>query len=483
MTELPIRIFFLGAVIPVFAGLCSCGSIAGSSSQESPPQVVALDPMLAGKALAKTTFRGTVVTAIHHPITTIRQGLAVLWHRPREVVAGNFPIDMEAQEALPETPGTPAFERMLSHKGIRNAEYGSLKWLVDGPQFFPELDRQIAAAKSSVNIQMYIFDNDDIAVRYADKLKKRSADVKVRVLFDDFGSASAHLSSPKTKPPAGFVPPPDMKRYLEDGSRVVVHRTLNPWLVADHTKLLVFDDRTAILGGMNIGREYYNEWHDLMVRVEGPVVARFANLFHKSWKKAGPLGDLALFSTPKRYEKPNAVPGQVLIRLLRTDPGVGRHEILEAILLAVRGAKQRIYIQNPYIASDELIGAVAAAARRGVDVRIILPAKGDSTIMDAGNLATARVLIQAGAKVYRYPRMTHMKAMVCDDWATAGSANLDVLSMRINRELNIAFSDPAEVERLVNTVFRPDFASSRRIRIEETWKLGTQLAEILADQL
>lgn len=471
------------AALTPFLGICSCGSLAGPSSQNSAPRMVALDPMLAGKSLAETTFRGTVVAALKHPITSARQGLAVLWHRPREVVAGNLPIDPGPQVGMAETPGSADFERLLDDKGFPKADSGALKWLVDGGQFFPELDRQIAAAKSSVNFQIYIFDNDDIAVRYADKLRKRSADVKVRVLFDDFGSATAHLSSPKTKVPAGFTPPSDMKAYLEQGSQVKVHRTLNPWLVADHTKLLVFDDRTAILGGMNIGREYYNEWHDLMVRVEGPVVAKFADVFHRSWKKAGPLGDLALLSTPKRFKKPEPVAGQIPIRLLRTDPGVGRHEILEGSLLAIRGAKKRIYIENPYFASDEVIAAVGAAAKRGVDVRIILPAEGDSAIMDAGNLATARVLIEAGAKVYRYPVMTHMKVMVCDGWATAGSANLDVLSLRINRELNIAFSDQAEVERLVDTVFRPDFARSSRIRIEETRTPKAYLAEILADQL
>jgi cardiolipin synthase len=153
------------------------------------------------------------------------------------------------------------------------------------------------------------------------------------------------------------------------------------------------------------------------------------------------------------------------------------------MLLAIRCAKKRILIENPYFASDEILAAVRAAAMRGVDVRVVLPAEGDSRIMDAGNLATARVLIWAGAKVYRYPRMTHLKAMVCDDWATTGSANLDTLSMRINRELNIAFSDKAEVERLIAAVFTPDIARSRRILIEETKDTKTDLAEIIADQL
>lgn len=457
--------------------------MAGPSAQNSPPKIVALDPMLAGKALARTTLRGTAVAAIRQPITSTRQGIAVFWHRPREIVAGNLPVSPESGTPLENAPGTPRFERMLDSEGFTRAEYGALTWLVDGERFFPELDKQIASASSSIHAQVYIFDNDDIAVRYADRLRKRSADVKVRVLYDDFGSMTAQLSSPMTKPPAGFVPPSDMKAYLEGGSEVQVRRTLNPWLVADHTKLLVFDNRTAILGGMNIGREYYDEWHDLMVRVDGPVVAKLSGIFHKAWKKNGPMGDLALFSTPKRFEKPSPIPGQIPIRVLRTEPGVGKHEIRDSILLAVRGARERIFIENPYFANDEILRAVLAAAKRGVDVRVILPAKGDSTIMDAGNLSTARDLIRAGAKVYRYPRMTHMKVMVCDDWVTVGSANLDTLSMRINRELNIAFSDKAETERLVGTVFRPDFALSRRIGIEETRAPASILAETIADQL
>jgi cardiolipin synthase len=302
-------------------------------------------------------------------------------------------------------------------------------------------------------------------------------------MYDDFGSATAQLSSPETEMPASFKPPGDMKVYLKSGSAVQVRRTLNPWLVADHTKLLVFDDRTAILGGMNIGREYYNEWHDLMVRVDGPVVAKLADIFSRTWRKSGSLGDLALLSKPKHFAKPPALPGGIPIRVLRTEPGVGRHEIRDGMLLAIRAAKRRILIENPYIASDEIVAAVRAAAIRGVDVRVVIPAEGDSAIMGAGNLATARVLIKAGAKVYRYPRMTHMKVMVCDDWATAGSANLDTLSMRINRELNISFSDKGEVERLVAAVFTPDIARSRRIRIEETKDARSDLAEILADQL
>lgn len=465
------RRFATCATSVVSLAFCSCASTGLK------------DPMLAGRKLAETSFRGTVVAAVRQPITSARQGLAVAWHRPREIVAGNLPADLAQLQAIPETPGTADFERLLEKEGFPAPEIGTLKWLVDGSDFFPELDRQIASAGKSISAQIYIFDNDDIAVRYADKLRKRSADVKVRLLFDDFGSATAHLSPPETRMPKGFEAPQDMKTYMEEGSGVKVRRTLNPWLVADHTKLLIFDDRTAIIGGMNIGREYFNEWHDLMVRIEGPVVASLAGMFTKAWRKAGPLGDMTLFATPKHFEKPQALAHGIPLRVLRTDPGVGRHEIRDGMLLAIRGAKKRILIETPYFASDEIAAAVGAAARRGVDVRVVLPAEGDSAIMDAGNLGTAGMLIEAGAKVYRYPLMTHMKVLVCDDWVTMGSANLDILSMRINRELNIAFSDKAEVERLVAVVFTPDIARSRRIRLAETKAPQSALAETIADQL
>jgi len=234
---------------------------------------------------------------------------------------------------------------------------------------------------------------------------------------------------------------------------------------------------------MNIGREYYSEWHDLMVMVEGPVVASLSREFNRAWRKAGLWGDLALVHEPAMLRHHKLVAGGIPLRVFRTDPAEGRYEILDATLLAIRGARERIWIENPYFAYDDIVQATAAAARRGVDVRVILPASGDSPIMDAGNLATANVLIRAGAQVFVYPRMTHLKVMICDDWACVGSANLDTLSMRINRELNLAFSQAAAVEKLNQTIVEPDFRKSRKMRLEETQSATSILAEALADQL
>lgn len=473
-------------LIGLFAGVLLSSSCANVSSNahralEQAPQTT--DTLSSSGNLVKTAFRATALSAIRQPVTTIKLGLVNLWHRPREVVSGNFPIQLSSTDALPDAPGSREFEAMLDRHHFPRAESGTLKWLVDGPGFFPEMDRQLAAARKSIDIQMFIFDNDDIGVRYADALKRRAPEVPVRVLFDDLGSTFAWTAAPQTPGPRGFSPPSDMEEYLQNHSKIRVRRSLNPWLACDHTKLLVFDKRTAILGGMNIGREYFSEWHDLMVRVEGPVLESLSRDFQRTWRKAGPAGDFGLIRKPAIFRRPAPVTEGIPLRVLRTDPAEGRYEILDSILLAIRGARKRVWIENPYFGHDDIATACEAAARRGVDVRVVLPAAGDSPIMDGGNLATANGLIRAGARVFSYPRMTHMKVMICDEWASAGSANLDTLSMRINRELNLAFSQPAAVRELEKAVFNPDFKRSRRMTLAETESATAGLAETLADQL
>ncbi|MCW1884853.1 phosphatidylserine/phosphatidylglycerophosphate/cardiolipin synthase family protein [Luteolibacter flavescens] len=461
----------------------ACASLHSNADRSTDRRPAASDPVTGNTQLVVSAFRATTLAAVRQPYTTVRTGLAVFWHRPKEIVSGNIPVRLELTPPPTEVPGTPEFEALLDRSGLPETETGRLTWLVDGPGFFPEFDRQLEAAQHRVDMQFFIYDNDDIAVKYSDRLKAKAEKVPVRILFDDLGSTFAHTAAPETPAPPGFVPPPDIAAYLKKDSELEVRRTLNPWLVCDHTKLLVFDHRVAFMGGMNMGREYYSEWHDLMVKVEGPIVGTLQREFSRAWRKAGPWGDLAMFQKPRFFREPKPVADGVPLRLLRTDAAAGQEHVLKATLLGIRAAKKRIWIENPYFAHDDIAIALEAAARRGVDVRVILPARGDSTIMDVGNLGTARGLIAAGARVYRYPKMTHMKVMICDGWAQIGSANLDILSMRINRELNIAFSDPATLRELERKVFLPDFRASERIRYEETTIPIAPIAEAVADQL
>ncbi len=466
----------------------SCSNVSTNARVTTERGSQATDGMISTANIVKTTIRATAIATLKQPFTTAHTGVAVIWQRPGDFIGRKLESLAPPAATPPAVPGTAEFEQELDRKKFPHAEPGTLKWLVDGSQFFPELDHEIAASRKSVDVQVYIFDNDDIGVRYADTLRQRATEIPVRVLFDDLGSTTAWSAAPETPGPPGFVPPDDMEDALNaSGSAVAVRRTINPWLVCDHTKLFVFDSRSAILGGMNIGREYFSEWHDLMVRVEGPVVATLARDFNRTWRKAGPLGDFNWIRKPEVAPRPAPVAGSIPIRVLRTDSRKGRLEIIDAMLLAIRGARQRVWIENPYFSHDGISEACEDAARRGVDVRVIIPAAGDSAIMDAGNVATARGLINAGATVLRYPKMTHMKVMICDGWATAGSANLDILSLRINRELNLAFADPKTVRALEKAVFLPDFKRSRKMTLAETTPkdgdVGEVVAETLADQL
>ena len=478
--ELKASLRWLALGTLLLGGSCAQLSSNALRSTERLPQ--ASDPLAGGREVAVAMLRTTAVATLRQPVTTAKLGFALLWHRPREIISGNLPVDLDLEPLPVETPGSPGVERLLDQRRFPRAENGTLSWLVDGARFFPELDRQIAAAKKSIDLQVYIFDNDDIAVRYADSLKRRAARIPVRVLFDDVGSTFAALAAPETFGPPGFVPPADIEQYLKTDSRVGVRRILDPWLVADHTKLFVFDGRSALLGGMNLGREYFSEWHDLMARVDGPIVTSLSREFKRAWRKAGPAGDFALLRKPSVLRRPAPISKGIPLRILRTDPAEGRYEFLDATLLACRAARHRIWIESPYFASDELARAVEAAARRGVDVRVILPKRGDSGIMDVGNIATAWGLLQAGAKVFRYPGMTHTKVMLCDGWGCFGSANLDILSTRINRELNLAFSDPATIRALERQVFLPDMRRSGAFRPEDAASLVVPLAETIADQ-
>ncbi len=459
--------------------LASCTSFEKNARKSSESREQANPLPVAGGSVALMLFRSTAVATVKQPVTTLRTGGALAINRTRELIRSNIPLGDIPREQPPYAPGSEAFERALERNGCRRIGLGTIRPLVDGREFFPAYLGEVKKARKSIDTQLFIFDNDDTSVRCADLLRARSNEVRVRVLFDDLGSTMAHAAAPETPGPRGFTPPSDIVDYLQRGSKVRVRRSLNPWLVSDHTKLIVIDQKRAFLGGMNIGREYESEWHDLMVQVDGPVVAQLQRQFNRAWRKAGPSGDLALFRSPRR---PRPVPGEgAPLRILRTDPAEGTYEIMTAFRLAIRASQRRIWIENPYFSSDDIADELIAAAKRGVDVRVILPTRGDSGLMEAGNRATAQTLMAAGVKVLRYPGMTHMKIMICDGWATVGSANLDVLSLRINKELNLAFNDPAMVRLVEKRIFEPDLRKSRPFRPSEVDRPLNPVAEAVAD--
>jgi cardiolipin synthase len=360
---------------------------------------------------------------------------------------------------------------------------GSLQYLVNGEEYFSALKDAVTSAEKSVYIRSYIFDNDDFAMEIADLLKQRSESVDIRVLLDGLGTILATRTSAPTLP-IDYKAPGSVRSYLTKDTRLRVRQQTNPWMTGDHSKTTIVDGRLAFVGGMNIGREYRYEWHDLMMKVKGPVVDELRHDFMGTWRHAGALGDLGklLYSLKPKKRMAGDLNGEAYpVRVLRTRPG--DPDIFRAQLAAIKRAKKRIFIESPYLSDDTILHELIRARHRGVDVRVVLPGENENRLMQTNNLAVARTLMKHGARVYHYPGMTHVKAAVYDGWACLGSANMDKLSFRVNREINLATSNPSAVERLVKRLFLPDFAKSVELSEPPPRKWNTFFAEAVADHL
>ena len=358
-------------------------------------------------------------------------------------------------------------------------EDGSLELLIDGERFFPRLKQAFAAATNHICVQVYIFDKDDVAVSIADQLKERSNQVEVKVILDRLGSIGGGAVPPGTPMPEDFVAPNSICSYLKENSRVRVHPFLNPWLSADHSKVFLVDGTHAWMGGMNLGREYRYEWHDVMVELRGPVVASLEDEFRHSWAHEGALGDLAYLAELARGPRviPPSRPEDQWIKLRLLPTKTAWKPFSAAVQGAIGKARNYIYLENPYLFDKRVIIALVRARNRGVDVRVVLPRVNDLKPGGRSNLVLANYLLEHGVRVFFYPGMTHVKALMVDDWACLGSANLNHLSLRVCQEQNVATSDPVFAGRMKRELFEEDFSRS----YELTDPVSIEWVDFLAD--
>ncbi len=388
--------------------------------------------------------------------------------------------------AVTNAPGMElaAWEHWLDSHTRHARERGSVRLLINGEKFFPVFEDRLAKATRNIDIQICIFDRDDVAVEVADLLKQRSTNLAVRVLFDHTSTRASGNAPPATPLAAGFVPPGSISRYLRSGSHVQVRPILNPFLKFDHSKVLLIDGRFAYLGGMNFGREYRYEWHDLMAEIEGPVVASWQREFDKNWAHAGALGDLAYVNNVAFGKRPEVgvTNRSDFIDLRRIYTSTGQRQIRTAKLECIRRARNHVFVENPYLYNNAVIVALVEARLRGVDVRVILPAENDINGGQSSNLVTANYLLKHGVRVYFYPGMTHVKAMLADGWVCFGSANFNTLSLRLNQEADLATSDAAFAARFRQELFETDFDKSYELKAPVSVDWTDHLADSILDQ-
>ena len=471
--------------LPFFYVNSSLGVAAFVRNQPSQPFVDNGIPGLKSAQAFGHVMRSHLTSLVLRPVSSLYRLVFVVSDAAIGTVSFDWVTALADKPVGPVKPEPPMdldlWEAELDRISNRRSSSGSVEVLVDGENFFPRFADQVAAADESIRLQTYIFDNDDFAVEIGDLLKRRSRDgVDVRVLLDGLGTIGGTMSNSVTQP-TDHEPPESVRLFLESDSNVVVRQKPNPWFTGDHVKSTIIDDRLAFVGGMNIGREYRHDWHDLMVESRGPVVRDIAQEFDAAWAHAGLLGDLGYVIARNRNTPVIEGEGELRLRLLLTEPG--NYEIFNAQREAIRRARNHIYIQNAYFTDDRLLRELVMARRRGVDVRVIIPLETDHGPIDRSNVLAANLMLSQGIRVYIYPGFSHVKAAIYDGWVCLGSANFDRWSLRLNRELNIASSAPALAQQLRERLFEPDFAVSPELTepFPEHWL--DHLAEIVADYI
>ena len=429
--------------------------------------------------------RSHISGLVARPVSSLHRLFFIVTHTTLDTIRPNWLLTLGDEPAPPLTSGPvmdlEAWEADLDRLTGRPATKGTIRYLVDGEEFFTRFIDAVVSAKNSVYLRTYIFDNDDYAVKIGDLLKRRSKEgIDVKVLLDGLGTIVA-TGEESTSQPQDYTPPISVHQYLEAESQVEVRQTINPWLASDHVKTTIIDRRYAFIGGMNIGREYRYDWHDLMMEIHGPVVNILLKDYLVAWAQAGSWGDLGYFIQSMKPAPKFAEDVGYPLRVLFTK--ADSSEIFQAQIEAIRRARKFIYIQNAYFTDDTILYELAKARRRGVDVRVIIPLESDRGLLSRANAIAANALLGSDIRVFIYPGMSHIKAAVFDGWVCLGSANLDRLSLRINMEINVATSDSQTADLLIERIFTPDFARSPELTAPFPERWLDHLVETVGDYI
>jgi cardiolipin synthase len=342
-------------------------------------------------------------------------------------------------EALADAPASEALRYVVEPREL--VAGNRVKLLRNGLETFPAWMAAIDAAHERVSLEMYIFSDDAIGRKVADRLiRAAQRGVMVRLLYDFAGCRDT---------PAAFF-----QRMRAGGVRTIAYHKYRLWrphfwglIRRNHRKMLVCDGKLAFTGGVNIANAWVSlnegggDWHDAVIQVEGPAVPLLEAVFLRTWnrraKKRERLEPAALTKC--------AAAGETRLAVISNSELLERFAIRRAALHAIREARRRVYLANPYFVPDRgLLRAFQQAARRGVDVRILVPARSDSRILDLAASATFGPLLASGVRIWASTWVIHTKVLVVDErFVSIGSYNFDHRSLAYNLEVVVNVIDAA----------------------------------------
>jgi cardiolipin synthase len=352
---------------------------------------------------------------------------------------------------------TPFMEVASSLVHIPFSRANSAHLLIDGEATFEAVFRAIEEARSYILVQFYIIKDDELGLELKYRLMERlRAGVRVYMLYDDIGSHA--LSG----------------RYLDDlreaGAEVSGFATFTRWKnrfrlnFRNHRKIVVVDGRQAFVGGHNIGNEYvgkssFGHWRDTHVALRGPVVQGVQLVFCEDWFWATEQ-QLELDWQLRIAEEPG-----ISALVLPSGPADDRETCTLFFVAAINTAKQRLWIVSPYFVPDEqVMTALELAVLRGVEVRVMLPARADHLLVYLSSYSYLKEAEASGVRFFRYQEgFLHQKVILVDeDISMVGTANFDNRSFRINFEITMLFTDRG-FAREVETMLRDDFSQCHEV--------------------
>jgi cardiolipin synthase len=336
-----------------------------------------------------------------------------------------------------------------------------VKLLLNGEEKFPEVLEALSNAKHHIHIEYYIYEQDEIGKQIAELLiQKANEGIKVRFIYDDFGSPTIKKKTEERMKKAGIEIYPFQKVHF-----YLLANRLN---YRNHRKIIVIDGQIGFTGGINVSDKYINNgfhklfWRDTHLRIDGPGVFYLQYLFLADWNFCS---GKALAPEKFHFSVPADSKDDCFLQVAASGPDSVQPSILFSLLQAIYLARKEILITTPYfIPGDSILQALRIAALSGLSVKLLVPGVADSKLVNAASKSYYEDLLCAGVDIYMYQKgFVHAKTLVADgNLSIIGTANMDLRSFELNFEVNVMLYDRKFSEQL-RTVFFKDLEDAEKI--------------------
>ncbi|CAM1371101.1 Cardiolipin synthase [Tenacibaculum litoreum] len=340
--------------------------------------------------------------------------------------------------------------------------------LLNGECKFPEVIKALKAAKNHIHIEYYIFQNDTIGKQIGDVLKEKAKEgIKIRFIYDDFGSKDIRKSFVKSLIDCGVEAYPFYKiKWLLLANRINYR---------NHRKIIVIDGKVGFVGGVNVSERYINPnkfncyWRDTHIKIKGLAVLNLQRVFLADWNFCADQNvviEEELFPV-ENQENPSDY--QQLVQIISSGPDSDHPDIMYALIQAILLSKKEILITTPYfVPRASFLDALKIASLSGVTIKLLVPSISDSKLVNGVSNSFYKEVLEIGVEVYRYKKgFVHAKTMVFDELVcSVGTANLDERSFDLNFEINALVYDKDFASQLKNA-FMEDLKNSEKIDLSQ----------------